>query len=195
MATAKKSCLVAFSCLIVGLPSLAQSTVLTGNVTRNRVSVQGDQPYTIVTTVVPAGRTLNGRIVNAGPQKVYVERPVYHKVYVQDGRTFWQRHPKVKAATVGAGVGTAAGAVAGALSGKGIVRGAVIGAGTGAGVGLVRSSDTLRRHPIVKDVSTGALVGLGIGGATSRKEGRLLKGAGIGAAVGLGASLLKNGLQ
>src|SRR5205814_905871 len=53
-------------------------------------------------------------------------------------RSYFYRHPKVKAATVGAGIGTAAGAATGLISGRGIMRGALIGAGAGTGVGLLR---------------------------------------------------------
>lgn len=169
------------------LPALAQSTVLTGKVERSQTRVQ-----------VPARASLPAAA--AAPMQaqavrtVVVERPVYRNVYIKDNRTFWQKHPKVKAATIGAGVGAGAGAVTGLIARRGVVRGAAIGAGTGAGVGLVRSSETMKRHPIIKDVSTGTLVGLGIGAAAGRRGGAL-KGAGVGAAVGLGASLLKNGLR
>src|SRR4030095_958885 len=78
-------------------------------------------------------------------------------------KQFFQEHPKVRSAAIGAGVGTAAGAVTGLVTGKGVVRGAAIGAGAGAGVGLIRSSNTLNRHPIIKDVATGTAVGLRFG--------------------------------
>jgi hypothetical protein len=100
---------------------------------------------------------------------VVVERPVYREVYVRDNRTYFQRHPKVKAVTIGAGVGAGAGALTGLVSGAGVVRGAAIGAGSGAGVGLVRSSRTMKRHPIIRDTATGTLAGLGIGAASSRQ--------------------------
>ncbi|OPZ90829.1 MAG: hypothetical protein BWY75_00559 [bacterium ADurb.Bin425] len=132
-------------------------------------------------------------------QKAYttktVYKPVIQKVYVQDNRTYWQKHPKVRATALGAGVGTAAGAVTGLVSGRGVVRGGLIGAGTGAGVGLVRSSETMKRHPIVRDVASGTLVGLGLSAAATRGRKRLWQGTGVGAAVGLGYGLLKNGLR
>ena len=87
--------------------------------------------------------------------------------HVQQG-TYWQRHPKVKAAAIGGGVGAAGGALVGGLTGHGVVRGAAIGAGTGAGVGLIRSSRTLKRHPIMRDVATGTTAGLGVGWAGGR---------------------------
>ncbi|MBY0357815.1 MAG: glycine zipper family protein [Candidatus Obscuribacterales bacterium] len=195
----KLSSIIVFACLCMQLsPGWAQSTVLTGKVaTTNRTKLinQNARYDTPVTTV----RT-SSAIVSAPQQRIsapapVVTRPVYQTVYVRDNRTFFQRHPKVKAATVGAGVGTAAGAVTGLISGRGVVRGAAIGAGTGAGVGLVRSSNTMKRHPIVKNVTTGTLVGLGVGAAASRGHRRALQGAGIGAAVGLGASLLKGDLR
>lgn len=108
------------------------------------------------------------------------------------GGTYMSRHPKVKAATIGAGVGAGAGALTGLITHKGVVRGAAIGAGAGAGVGLVRSSETMKRHPILKDVATGTLVGGGLGLAGSRHGSTAVKGAGVGAAVGLGVGLLKH---
>ena len=113
-------------------------------------------------------------------------------------KRFFQEHPKVKSATIGAGVGTAAGAVTGLISGKGVVRGAAIGAGTGAGVGLIESSSTMKRHPIIKNVAVGTAAGLGLGLAASRGEHkgkRVGQAAGVGAAVGLAAGLLKDRLR
>lgn len=111
---------------------------------------------------------------------------------------YFQRHPKVKSATVGAGVGAAAGAVTGLISGKGTLRGAAIGAGTGVGVGLVRSSRTLDRHPVIKDTATGTLVGAGLGLSASRGRGKGKKVAAataVGAAIGLGTGFLKDKLR
>lgn len=71
----------------------------------------------------------------------------------------------------------------------------MIGAGTGAGVGLVRSSHTMKRHPIVRDVASGTLIGLGLSAAATRGRKRMWQGTGVGAAVGLGYGLLKNGLR
>jgi hypothetical protein len=117
-----------------------------------------------------------------------------HKGYVGQNhakvRSYFYRHPKVKAATVGAGVGTAAGAVAGLVSGRGVVRGALIGAGTGAGVGLIRSSQVMKRHPIVRDTATGVAAGLGLG-LVSRGHHSAVKGAAVGGAVGLGLGAIK----
>lgn len=156
--------------LATPLPALAQNAVLSGRAER-----------------FDSSSTCNKSQVRT----IVVEKPVYRTVYVKDKRTYWQKHPKVKAATIGAGVGAGAGAVTGLISNRSIVRGAAIGAGTGAAVGLVRSSDTLKRHPIVQDLGTGTLVGLGIGAATGRRGGTA-KGAGVGAAVGLGAGLLRH---
>lgn len=114
------------------------------------------------------------------------------KQHVSSKATYWQRHPKVKAATVGAGVGTAAGALTGLVTRKGVVKGAAIGAGTGAGVGLIRSSHTMKRHPIMKDVATGSAIGLGLGMAGGRGRHHNLKATGVGAAIGLGVGLVKN---
>jgi hypothetical protein len=103
-------------------------------------------------------------------------------------------HPKMRSATIGAGVGTAAGAVTGLLTGRGVLRGAVIGAGAGAGTGLIRSSETMYRHPIVKNVATGSLVGLGLGLAGGRVPGTAARTTGVGAAGGLATALLMHGL-
>lgn len=167
-------------CFQLMQPAFAQTTVLTGKASKTTIRpLQGQQAI----------------YDYRAPQKVYVQRPVTRTIYVQDNRTFFQRHPKVKAATVGAGVGTAAGAITGLVSGRGVVRGAAIGAGTGAGVGLIHSSRTMRRHPIIKDTAIGSLTGLGIGAAASRGSRRAFQGAGVGAAVGLGVGLLKHGLK
>jgi hypothetical protein len=103
-------------------------------------------------------------------------------------------HPKLKSATVGAGVGTAAGAITGLITGRGVIRGAVIGAGAGAGTGLIRSSQTMQRHPIMRTIATGTMVGLGLGMAGSRMHGTTARTAGVGAAAGLGTALLVHGL-
>jgi hypothetical protein len=53
----------------------------------------------------------------------------------------------------------------------------------------------MKRHPIVKDVAQGTLVGAGLGLAGTSGHGKYKKSAKIaaaGAAVGLGAGLLKN---
>ena len=108
---------------------------------------------------------------------------------------YFQRHPKVKSATVGAGVGAGVGAVTGLISGKGTMRGAAIGAGTGVGGGLVRSSKTLDSHPVVKDTATGTLLGAGLGLAASRGHGKgkkIAAATAVGAALGLGTGLLKD---
>jgi Glycine-zipper domain len=125
---------------------------------------------------------------SAGTTKVRVKHPQQ----AQHTQTYWQRHPKVKSAAIGGGVGAAGGALVGGLTGHGVVRGAAIGAGTGAGVGLIRSSNTLKRHPIARDAATGTAAGLGIGWAGGRGGSRAFKGAAIGGAVGLGVGLFKN---
>lgn len=152
--------------------AFAQSTTLNGSVNRTHTS-----------------KTIKSEVSSVQ------QRPkvIYKKVYVErkDNRTYFQRHPKVKAATIGAGVGAGAGAVTGLVTRRGVVRGAAIGAGTGAGVGLVRSSKTMKRHPIVKNTATGALVGLGLGAAGSRRGSTVTKTTAAGAAVGLGYGLFK----
>ena len=113
-----------------------------------------------------------------------------HTVYVKDNRTFWQKHPMVKGATIGAGVGAGAGALTGLVTHQGVIRGAVIGAGAGAGVGVIRTSKIMKRHPIARDVATGAVAGLGLGWAGSRWPHTVAATTGVGAAIGLGAGLL-----
>jgi hypothetical protein len=133
-----------------------------------------------------------------------VAHPHYQQGYVGNNRSYRRQpvtlrqyfadHPKVKATTVGAGVGAAAGAVTGLVTGRGVLRGTAVGAGTGAGVGLVRSSNVMKRHPIVKDVATGSLVGMGIGYAGGRNRGTTARATAVGAAAGLATGLLKHGL-
>jgi len=109
-------------------------------------------------------------------------------------KTYFQTHPKVKKAAIGAGVGTATGAAVGLISGKGVLRGAAIGAGTGATVGAVSGSQTLKRHPYMKDMAIGTLGGAGLSLAMNKGHGkgkRVVEGAALGAAVGLGAGFLK----
>ena len=196
-------------CLIsigtVGLSSLTSvnqasaQTLLTGNIENNAAMPRLIRQTPVIDTTntqlpknsLPIKRAFH----HTGTTSYVVKQPVIQRIYVQDNRTFFQKHPKVKAATVGAGVGVAAGAVTGLVSGRGVIRGGLIGAGTGAGVGLVRSSDTLKRHPIVRDVATGGLVGLGFGAAASRRSKRAWQGVGVGSAAGLAYGLLKHGLR
>jgi hypothetical protein len=108
--------------------------------------------------------------------------------------TYFDTHPKVRKATIGAGVGTATGAAVGLISGKGIVRGAAIGAGTGATVGAIRGSQTMQTHPYMKDMASGTLSGAGLGLAMNRGHNtgkRAAEGAALGAMVGLGAGWVK----
>ena len=118
-------------------------------------------------------------------------RPTTYVNTAEDHRTYFQKHPKVKATVIGAGVGAAGGAVVGLVSHRGIFRGAAIGAGVGAGTGLIRSSDTLKRHPVIRDVATGTAVGLGLGWAASRRGSTVGKAGALGALGGLGYSFLK----
>ena len=134
---------------------------------------------------MPANSTLQGSVAKT-------------KATTTTEKSFFSRHPKIRSATIGAGVGTAVGAVTGLVSGKGVVRGAAIGAGAGAGIGHIRSSQTMKRHPIVKDVATGTVVGLGLGLSASRGHGKgkkLGQATAVGAAIGLGVGLLKDKLK
>lgn len=192
-------CCIAVVTLFQSVSSVAaQTTVLSGKVNSNampqliRQEPQFDRIQVQTPVSVPSANP--SRMYQSGVQTrtVVVQKPVYREVYVRDNRTYFQRHPKVKAVSIGAGVGAGAGALTGLVAGSGVVRGAAIGAGSGAGVGLVRSSNTMKRHPIIRDTATGTIAGLGLGAASSRNSKRAWQGAGVGAAVGLGVGLFKN---
>jgi hypothetical protein len=110
----------------------------------------------------------------------------------RDNRTFFQKHPMVKGAAIGAGIGGGAGALTGLVTGQGVFRGAAIGATTGAGVGVIRTSKIMKRHPIVRDIATGGVTGLGLGWAGSHYPHTIAATTGVGAAIGLGAGLFNN---
>lgn len=169
---------------VLVLPVNAQGMTLTGSVNQNN-------PQTMVQPLLRSQTAVYD--TQARPTQVAPKRTLVKTVVVErrDDRTYFQKHPKVKSAAVGAGVGAGAGAVTGLISRRGVMRGAAIGAGSGAGVGLIRSSDTLKRHPIVRDVATGTVAGLGFGAAASKRKGTIGKSTAVGAAVGLGYSLLK----
>lgn len=134
---------------------------------------------------------------NDRTQLQHYNAPAYQPAAYQQSISFHDyisTHPKLKSATVGAGVGTAAGAITGLITGGGVLRGAVIGAGAGAGTGLIRSSQTMQRHPIMRTIATGTMVGLGLGMVGSRMQGTTARTAGVGAAAGLGTALLVHGL-
>ena len=160
------------------LPAFSQATTLTGSINQNVAPIHAMQAQ-------------RASIDYSRPRPVVVNRPVYRTYAVQDRRTYFQRHPKVKSAVVGGAVGAGGGAVAGLISGRGVLRGAAIGAGTGAGVGLIRSSRTMKRHPLAKDLATGAAVGFGLGAASSRRGSTMVKSAAIGTAIGGGYHFLK----
>jgi hypothetical protein len=52
----------------------------------------------------------------------------------------------------------------------------------------------MRRHPIVKDVATGSVVGLGLGLAGGRNHGTAARTTLVGGAAGLATGLLVHGL-
>jgi len=118
------------------------------------------------------------------PAQTYVSKPA------KPPETFWHKHPMVRSATVGAGVGAGAGALTGLVTGRGVLHGAVVGAGAGAGVGVIRSSQIMRRHPILKNAATGGVAGLGLGLAAGG-HGTGFAGAGVGSAIGLGYGLYR----
>lgn len=214
MSSKKLATAILLAAMAVPEAALAQSTVLTGkvaSVSSMPALIRQNPVYDTITVTTPvnsygAVQSVAGQApaqaigqlrppLQSGVQTVYVSKPVYRTVYLRDNRTFFERHPKVKAASIGAGVGAGVGALTGMISGRGVIRGAVIGAGTGAGVGLVRSSAVMRRHPIMRDVATGSLAGLGLAASASRRGKRAWQGAGVGAALGLGWGLIKHGLK
>ncbi len=186
-----KGVIASASCLLslqAAIPAIAQTTMLMGSATHNTAATKATTTSSVRLTPPQTPRYDYRPVAQPAPRTVYQTRTVY----VKDNRTYFQRHPKVKAATIGAGVGAGAGALTGLVTGRGVLRGGAIGAGTGAGVGLVRSSTTMKRHPIIRDVATGTLVGGGLGWAGSRRRGTIAKTAGVGAALGLGVGLFKH---
>lgn len=109
-----------------------------------------------------------------------------HKYYYDDNRRSWVDYKTgkiLKGTLVGAGIG----AGAGLLTGRNVGRTALIGAGLGAGAQATRYSSFMRRHPIVKTATYGALAGTGVSAVAgdSRHLGTgALIGGGIGAGVG-----------
>jgi len=147
-------------------------------------------------TLVPAAMALND-----SPQPNYqhtYQPPAYQpSAPMQQGISFHDyinSHPKLRSTTIGAGVGTAAGAVTGLITGRGILRGAVVGAGAGAGTGYIRSTDVMQRHPIVKNIATGSMIGLGLGLAGGRMPGTAMRTTMVGGATGMATGLLIHGL-
>ena len=172
-----------------GVPAYAQATTLIGSVNASRqVAPTPLQSRTPRFDSSASAGSASAAVSTAAPTRTIVKTVVVDHT---DRRTYFQKHPKVKSAVIGAGVGAGAGAVTGLISHRGIFRGAAIGAGTGAGVGLIRSSQTLKRHPIIRDVATGTAAGFGLGAAASRHGRTMGKSAAVGAAVGLGYNLLK----
>lgn len=195
--TKLKGVVAGFSCIFTAqafVPALAQTTMLMGSASHNNANVGTVTSTSRVKLAAPQLPRYDNRRVAAprytqAPARTVVQT---RTVYVQDNRTYFQRHPKVKAAAIGGGIGAGVGAATGLITGRGVLRGGAIGAGTGAGVGLVRSSETMKRHPIIRDVATGALAGGGLGWAGSRRNGTIAKTAGVGAALGLGVGLFKH---
>lgn len=132
--------------------------------------------------------------VSAAPALADPVQGSVSKTSVNTDKTYLQRHPVVKRTAIGAGVGAGAGALTGMVTGKGAMRGAAIGAGAGVGVGLIKSSKTLKAHPLATKMAEGTAIGLGLGMAASGGHNttkRSLEAGGIGAALGLGAGLLQ----
>jgi hypothetical protein len=177
-------------------PIVQQSSVI-GNPPRPDISdgfTAPERKATAVHSNVPANQVIAPapHISQARRPVTIVRTPDVHPFAEQKPQSFWQRHPMVKGAAIGGGIGAGAGAFTGLITGQGIIRGAAIGACTGAGVGVVRTSKVLKRHPIIRDVATGGLSGLGLGWAGSHSRGATLATTGVGSAIGLGAGLLGN---
>ena len=110
--------------------------------------------------------------------------------YAEDTRTRRAlRNPIVKQAAVGAVAGTIGGALSGETS---AVKGAGIGALTGAGTGLIDTSTTMKRKPMLKSTAKGAVIGTGVSAVAGRGK---VKGAVVGAGVGAGAHVLNDYLN
>ncbi len=173
----------------MAIPAFAQSTMLTGVVEQpSYVRVQpGYTPMYPRYGSYSRPVALQPPVMMQAPPRTYVRT-----VYVRDRSTYWQRHPMIKKATIGAGIGAGVGALTGLVTHRGVLRGAAIGAGTGATIGVIRASHIMRRHPILQDVATGAVAGLGLGWAGSRRHGRIGQFTGVGAAIGLGVGLFRH---
>ncbi|HNB21770.1 MAG TPA: hypothetical protein PKZ32_05125, partial [Candidatus Melainabacteria bacterium] len=116
---ASASCLLSMQAL---LPAIAQTTMLMGSATHNTAAAKTITSNTAssVRLSAPQKPRYDYRpAVQPAPRTVYQTRTVY----VKDNRTYFQRHPKVKAATIGAGVGAGAGALTGLVTGRGVLRG------------------------------------------------------------------------
>lgn len=180
------------SSMMIVLPAVAQ--VSTGN--PEQVQMTGN-PTAVSARLSPLSMPADQLLAYQPPYSgnIYRNRTVvrpHHRRYrsCYAHRSYWQRHPMVKSATIGAGVGAGAGALTGLVTRRGALHGALVGAGAGAGVGMIRSSHIMRRHPIVKNTATGAVAGLGLGLAAGGRHAGL-KGAGVGSAIGLGYGLYR----
>ena len=112
------------------------------------------------------------------------------RYYYDDRRGSWyeSRTGKiVKGGLVGAGIG----AGAGYLLDRPLGKSAVLGAGIGAGVQATKTSPYMRRHPVVKIATYGAMTGAGAS-TILKRDGDPLKGALWGAAIGTGIGALKH---
>ena len=172
--------------LSLNCPALAQISLLQGTATKTAVRVplikqQATYDYPSAPVTQPAARTR------------YIHRT--GTVIRRQPRSFWARHPMVKSVTIGAGVGAGAGALTGLVTHRGIFRGAAIGAGAGAGFGAIHASQTLRRHPYIRNGAEGAVAGLGLGLAAGRRGGGVAAATGIGGALGLGYRFYRNNMR
>ena len=183
--------LLAFALLGNDVAALGQGTLPVGTTPG---SLQGGTTQTTLQgTATRSAKVKPSTLQQARIQRASTRRSV-HTVY-RHPRTFWQRHPMIKSATIGAGVGAVGGGVVGLISHRGIMHGALVGAGAGAGVGAIHASKTMRRHPYMRDAAEGGVAGLGLGLAASRSHGTALGAAGIGAAAGLGYRFFRNNMR
>src|SRR5437016_736462 len=98
------------------------------------------------TVSIPSSDAYYRTVYRVRPHYYYSERPTV--------RGWFHQHPKIRAATIGAGIGAIAGGAVGLIRGRHVGRAIASGAGAGAGIGLIRSSNHLKRHPIIQDTLT-----------------------------------------
>jgi len=127
---------------------------------------------------------LLGSLVSMPSAQAYRHHRYY---YDQNHRMVDYKTGKIlKGGLVGAGIGAGTGLLMDGNVGRNIL----IGAGLGAGTQAVRYSSTMRRHPIVKTASYGALAGVGVSSLTRRAN--LGRGAAVGSLLGAGLGVLRN---
>ena len=99
-------------------------------------------------------------------------------------KSIW-REPILKKTVIGSGVGVGAAAIAE----KNMLKGGLVGAGVGAGWAVLDDSKTMDHRPLLKNISKGALAGVGVSAVTGGLGA--IPGAAIGAGVGAAAHFVK----